>query len=465
VSMTANSYRVPSIRIRVSFLVGGLFLLLYIFLFSYFYEHNVYPKWEYFGFRLSENNDELYFLGVACSLFGFLFLPTRAKAASDYVHWLLYTLSFVPIQITIGLSNSLNTGVAAYQLSLLISFILSVTISKAAYGIRWVPPNAQTTSRRRKTLRKGTYTRLFIAFIVLIQVILVVRFHSIMRFSGIEDIYTQRASASEFGIGALFGYLILWSTYLFAPLLLAIGLHIGRKDFILLSFAVLSTIFMITASKSTFVVFSFILLVHLFNKINFPRRMHLLFLIPVLSISIAITVNLSTDSSFGYVASYLIDQIVLRGIAIQAMIFNLYLEFFSNNPLTYYSHITGISALVDYPYDLPVGRVISEYQFGHPNANANSGVWATDGVAAAGPIGVLLVGILLGGFLGLANRITRSVNDKFLSLTLVPLAMLLTNVSMFTALASGGGFVLVLLIKRLWRDISPEVAPGNWTVG
>jgi hypothetical protein len=61
----------------------------------------------------------------------------------------------------------------------------------------------------------------------------------------------------------------------------------------------------------------------------------------------------------------------------------------------------------------------------------------------------------LGALLGFANRITQDVSHNFLSISLVPLVLLKVNVSMFTTLASGGG-LLILLIKRLWKEISPE---------
>jgi len=136
------------------------------------------------------------------------------------------------------------------------------------------------------------------------------------------------------------------------------------------------------------------------------------------------------------------------------MIFNLYIEFFTSNPQTYYSHVTDISLLIEYPYDLPVGRVVGAYQYGTPDINANSGIWATDGVASAGLFGVLLIGVALGAFLGFTNRITNTIRHDFVSVALVPLVLLMTNVSMFTTLASGGGILLVFIIRRLGRDLS-----------
>ena len=439
------------------FLVGLTLLSAYVHLFSYFYINNLYPRWGYFGFRLGNDNAESLLIGLTCVFLAYLTIHRRATAASDYVLWLLFVLAFVPIQITFGLSDSLKGRGHWYQISLLVSFSVSSLIARLSARIRWT---AALKTRDRKSgtpeERSATFKKIFVCSSAFVVALLVFRFSSIMSFAGIDEVYAQRAAASEFGIGLLFGYLILWTTYLLSPLIFALGLVEGSKSLLLLAAVMLISIYMITAAKMVFVIIGLCLSIHVFNRFDLSRRMYLLFSIPVVPIIISLLVDFSGDNEISSLASYIIDQIVIRGLSIQAMIFNLYVEFFSTNPLTYYSHVTGVSSILQYPYDLPVGRVISVYQYGHPDANANSGIWATDGVAAAGPLGIIVVGVLLGVFLGFVNRMTKNVGHEFLSIAMVPLAMLMVNVSMFTTLASGGGFLLVLLVRRLWNDISPK---------
>lgn len=435
------------------FLLGAAALMVFNLVFAYHYEHHLVPRWGYFGFRFGSNNEASYWNGVVCTLVAYFVLPRQAKAASDYIHWLLFVIAFVPIQLTIGLSNSVPGAVGEYQLALLVSFILSVMMAGSVRKIAWTGKRGKIRSTRLKRTKRTDFVRAFISVAIIVVAFLIVRFHSIMEFSGIDEIYTQRERASLLGIDLLEGYLILWTTYLFAPLIMAIGLSAGRKTYLVLAAALLLTVFMITASKTTFVIFFFALTIHVFNQIGLRNRMYILFAVPILPILLSISLDLSTESSLGTIISYALDQIVIRGIAIQAMIFNLYIEFFASNPHTYYSHVTGISLFVDYPYELPVGREISIYQYGHPEANANSGIWATDGVAAAGALGVVLVGALVGAFLGFANRLTKDVDQDFLSVAILSIAFLMVNVSLFTTLASGGGLLLVILIPRIWRDL------------
>lgn len=445
--------RKPTVPGLLEFLLGATALVGFDLLYAYFYEHHLVPRWGYFGFRFEPQTYLPYWNGVLCTLIGYLVLPRQARVASDYVHWLLFVLAFVPIQLTIGLSNSIPGGIVKYQFALLLSLLLSVLIAHFAGSIA----SKQTYNVRDlyiyKKIKHRNVPRVLALLSVFIVSILILRFYSIMHFSGIEEVYEQRERASDLGVGSLYGYLILWATYLIAPLMIATGLTGGRNFYLILAFFLLTVVYMITASKITFVIILLSLSIHYFNKFGLRHRMYLLFCVPILPMLLSISFDLANDNSLGPVASYALDQIVVRGIAIQPMIFNLYLEFFATNPHTYYSHVTGVSWFLDYPYDLPVGRVISIYQYGHPNANANSGIWATDGVAAAGWLGIVIVGVLLGTFLGFANSITKNVGQEFLSITMLSLAMLMVNVSLFTTIASGGGFLLVILIPHVWRHL------------
>ncbi len=442
--------------------VFGVFLIfLYAVLFIYLYRFDIFPRWGYFGFRLDAQDNAQAFLGVGCVIVAYWFLPMRANFASDYVLWLLFILSYIPIQITLGLSDSVAGGVGALQGALLFSFILSVVTSKMVSKIVFMPQIVRTDSAIRNGVGRIMFTRTFILAACLLVALLVLKFRSIMSFAGIEGVYEQRANANEFGIGVVYGYVILWTSYVFAPLMIAIGFTTKVRSLVFLGLIFLIIIYMITASKTAFVIFGFLFFVHALNYFGLRKRMYMLAVIPIFPMLASMSVDLSGYGEFSAISSYILDQMVIRGIAIQAMIFNLYAEFFGQNPYTYYSHVTGISLLVEYPYQLPVGRVISMYQYGHPDTNANSGVWATDGIASGGAIGLIIAGVMIGLFLGFVNRMTKNVGHRFLSLTMIPLALLLVNVSMFTTVASGGGLALVFLVRRLWTDFTPPQAQIN----
>lgn len=437
----------------IDFLVGFALLLLYIYLYLYVYEFGIFPRWGYFGFRL----EGLHSISVAVSILYilvlYLVLPKSASWASDYILWLLFVLSFIPIQLTISISGTAQNGINLLQAALFISFLVAIYFSRFLSSIAWlglVKSNSNLGGSDyvvRHSVNKSSVQKTILASSVFFSIILIVKFYPVMSFSGMDEVYQQRAAAADYGINVFFGYIILWSTYLIGPLMLLIGLVRKRSIFIFGSIVVFTIVYMVNASKIVFVIFSFYIAIYYFNRFGLKDKLYLLLLAPVFPLLASFVVDLSSPD--GSIVSYIVDQLVVRGIAIQAMIFNLYVEFFSNNPNTYYSHVAIFSSVIEYPYDLPIGRVISLYQYGHPDANANSGIWAADGVAAAGEIGVIIVGLLLGLFLGFLNRLTKGGSHEILSLAMVPLAMLMVNASLFTTLASGGGLLLVFAVRAL----------------
>jgi hypothetical protein len=122
----------------------------------------------------------------------------------------------------------------------------------------------------------------------------------------------------------------------------------------------------------------------------------------------------------------------------------MYINFFQSHPLTYYSHINVVSVFVHYPYQMSLGQVVG-FDLVADDLNANANIYATDGYAALGAVGVVLIGAILGLFLSVANAMTaRSL--RMACAAFVPFVMIVSNSSLFTSLLSGGGFLLLLLV-------------------
>ena len=76
----------------------------------------------------------------------------------------------------------------------------------------------------------------------------------------------------------------------------------------------------------------------------------------------------------------------LRIFCIAPLALVQYYDFFSSNPLTYMSHVTGFNLLIDYPYERDLGKLVGRYQYDGA-INVNAGLWASDGIAAFGLFG------------------------------------------------------------------------------
>lgn len=129
----------------------------------------------------------------------------------------------------------------------------------------------------------------------------------------------------------------------------------------------------------------------------------------------------------------------------------VYADFFATNPITYYSHINFISLFVAYPYTMSIGELIGSDALGFAGLNANANFWATDGIAALGIPGIIIIGAIIGFCLLVANSIIAPSERRLSFLAVVPFIMSVTNASFFTGVLTGGGGLLLLLIY-LWQE-------------
>jgi len=103
-----------------------------------------------------------------------------------------------------------------------------------------------------------------------------------------------------------------------------------------------------------------------------------------------------------------------------------------------------VGLFVHYPYQMTLGEVIG-YDLVTSDLDANASFYATDGYAALGAVGVVLIGPIFGLFLSVANAMTAS-SLRMACAAFVPFVMIVSNSSLFTSLLSGGGFLLLLLV-------------------
>lgn len=149
---------------------------------------------------------------------------------------------------------------------------------------------------------------------------------------------------------------------------------------------------------------------------------------------------------------------VYRIQCIAGIQFQKYVEFFEiqNHPFTYYTHIGVVNKLTGlYPYDMSIGEVINAGE-----GNSNATFFLMDGVAAAGLIGCIIVGILFLIVKSILNSFSHVYKVPLLTaLFLFPLQSLM-NVSLFTALVSHG--IIILFMILVFVDIKEfKIVPDN----
>jgi hypothetical protein len=152
----------------------------------------------------------------------------------------------------------------------------------------------------------------------------------------------------------------------------------------------------------------------------------------------------------------LVSLIFMRTYGTAGTLTGVYADFFDNHPNTYFSHVGGVNAVLPYPYGQSLGEEVGYYLTGGV-LDANANFWATDGIASAGSVGVVLVGLIIGGFLVLANGILSDNNRRVAFVAFVPFIVAISNTSFFTSMLGGGGAVLLLLLY-FWQSVPRAVS-------
>ena len=143
--------------------------------------------------------------------------------------------------------------------------------------------------------------------------------------------------------------------------------------------------------------------------------------------------------------------LVFRTIALPGLTFSQYHDLFANDGFTWWSHIKGLNLLIPAPssYEMDaawpnLGYLVGERLYGNIELDANANLFSGDGVAAAGPFGVIVIGLIFAVWLNWLDRASRGWNRSYAMLVILPVALSLTNGHFFTTLLSFGGLFWML---------------------
>lgn len=158
-------------------------------------------------------------------------------------------------------------------------------------------------------------------------------------------------------------------------------------------------------------------------------------LLPVL-----VGVVLIVPNAFGSLAYF--DKVNIRMIATPSSAIDIYNDFFSKNPHTYFCQLNLLKSLMHCPYQDQLS-VVMEKTYGFGNLNAS--LFATEGIASVGlyfaPLSALLCGLVIAG----ANRLSAGLPPRFILISGALLPQVLLNVPFSTVLITHGMGLLMLL--------------------
>ncbi|MCC8174068.1 MAG: hypothetical protein LIO65_06755, partial [Odoribacter sp.] len=260
--------------------------------------------------------------------------------------------------------------------------------------------------------------------------------------------YELRAENSKLGSGLL-SYLSLWCSHGFIPLLTVYYLKIKNKIKFVCAIGAGIFMFLYDMQKITLIMPFLIWITYDYlnkHENNFKKKLFPFLSYLLIVISFILYFNLNNPIIFGISSIFF-----LRTLCISAYLNQLYLEFFiiNGNPMTLYSHINFVNMITHYyPYKDSLGVVVAN---GIQNANANFLI--TDGLAAAGIVGIILISFIFIIFKSILNSLGLIYKLKYLIPIMLFSITALLNTSLFTSIISGG--FLIIYLSLIYFNFKP----------
>ena len=400
-------------------------LVTFVGCFQQVYLKWLYPVFGYYGFENSDPKRGYLLLAWVLSLLPAMWMPIRLTRPSQLIYWILYLSVIIPsmfVPLYVGLQDA--TEVTRLMLALFAGF----AITGASYLLplhRFHPPS----------MSPRTYQQaVFFVVAVLVTWVLIV-FHGKFRIVSFSDIYDLRNAADDIMEGSSVHYAVLWLSAVIGPFLMAGGIVRKRTLLFLAGVGVQIFVYSTMGAKSVIVsilvipVFAFIL-----RDKGASFGLKITWCCAFLTLVLYMGRSLGGDDSLFF---SLMSLVFMRTFGSSGLTTAWYHDFFLRNPMTYYSHITGVNWFVPYPYVNPLGVEVGSFYSGDPTLDDNAHFSATDGLAASGLWGVILISVVCALVFWLLDSTAKGHDLRFATLIVIFEALNLGNISIFTTLLSG----------------------------
>lgn len=398
------------------------------------------PFFNYVGISLEE-----VFILIVFVFIGSIFMPSKLKNASDIFVWVLFLFLYLPVYIFyMGSSNTVSMFDSIVYLVVAVSFLL---VALPSYLMRRkIVFDVSVHGLPDK--RIITYF-LFFWFVLLLVVLQ--KYMSVMSLRGLDQVYIQRVLGKADSL--FYGYAQVYFGYVLSIALVGLGFFYKKKVSVLVGVFGCVILYSITAERTIFILPVFVYLVYrLVSTKN--QTFWMIFFICFLGVYFFF-IGFCGDynklfKDFGF-------YILTRVVAIPGLFFVDYLNYFNEVGYTNFSHVKGFNlffsaspALAQDPLFPELGRIVARDVHGI-NSNSNASFLSTDGVAGFGLIGVLIVSFFLSGVLFLINLLAKNWPVQLVVPLMAPMALTLTNGSLFTVLLSFGllFWMSVFLFSRI----------------
>jgi hypothetical protein len=436
---TANQAKVPhperTLLLQRASLV--VFILAYVKCFQWMYVDYLYPTWGYFGFAYNPPGTGHLALAWVLSVAPSLWMPMRLTRPSQLAYWVLYITVIIP-SMFVPMYAGMNpvTEIALLMLILFTGF----AITGSSYLLPLLPVG-------RPKIPKALFWMVLAAVALCLNLWLLIVFRGHLQLVSFGAVYELRDAANDVAEGSLVNYAFMLLNGAINPFLMGYGLYFKRRWLFFAGALGQVLIYSVGGTKGSILSIVFILGIHGMLKIRkIPFALTLSFgsliLLAGTDFSIRFT-GMGDVSFFGGILQYVI---LMRTLSSNGLGTAQYYDFFQSNPFTHLSHIHGVNWFVYYPYNYPVGQEIGLTYAGTADLDATAHFWATDGIGGFGLPGLLFISVLCAFVFWILDSVARRHDPRLAALVTAYAAYNLANISIFTALFSGGLALLVLLL-------------------
>lgn len=428
---------------RINVILAALFYMIALY---FSYGQYLYQAWDYFGFTYRPWGWVESIFAVGLIVWGAALMPIRLDKPSSLIVTALYLIVYVPaVVVTLSLDVSRIEIYGWILVALGIGFGVICFGAKIKVYVDW----------RFFRLSWQNFRVAMVVAWVLCAAILFYFYGSTMKFVGLDETYIQRFAGRDIDVP---GINYIQSIFIngICSFFMAYGLVCRKWGGFFLGAIGCVILYAITASKFAaalpliFLALNFVLVRA--GRLGF-KIWQGIFLFGLITIICSLSFNQST---FLRLVAALF---VFRTLAIPGLTLSQYYDLFSSDGFTWWSHVKGFSLVVSTPPSYlndplwpNLGLFIGERVYGVTDLNVNANLWSSDGVAAAGALGIILISLVLTVWLNLLDQSGRAWNKRFVMLGLLPYTLSLTNASFFTTLLSFGGLFWFCIFSFIRKD-------------
>lgn len=383
--------------------------------------------------------------------FSFIFysvilLPINLYKASDIFVWVLLYFLYIPIIVFyMGSIDEVRYSDVMVAIVIFLSFLL---ISLPGFAIK---ERAEFSDCVHYFNGKKIANSLVIIWLALF-LILINKYSSIMSLRGLDEVYVQRILGRADSL--FYGYVQLYFGYVISVGLVVLGFFYRKILHLILGIVGCLVLYSITAERTIFIIPVYLFLVYLLVATRKPIYWLIFFVF-------ALAIYFFTIALFGDYNEFFKDlgfYILTRVVAIPGLYFVDYYNYFSEVGYTNFSHAKGFNLFFNASHNLAkdplypeLGLIVGRDVHGI-NSNSNASFLSWDGIAGFGLLGVLIISALFSVILFLINYLTRQWPLGIILPLMAPMALALTNGSLFTVLLSFG--MLFWLFIFLYHKIA-----------